>query len=60
MCQHLPLQDPPNFFPNWDFWLENTPSGNSALEHFFGQQPLVPLLLSPPFFLLSFWGPPPC
>jgi hypothetical protein len=24
MYQHLPLQDPPKIYPNWDFWFEKT------------------------------------
>jgi hypothetical protein len=26
--KHLPLQDPPKIYPNWNFWFENIPSGN--------------------------------
>jgi hypothetical protein len=32
MYQHLPLQDPPQFYPNWDFWFENVPSGSPGEE----------------------------
>jgi hypothetical protein len=34
MYRHLQLQDPPKFYPNWDFWFENIPSGNPALPAF--------------------------
>jgi hypothetical protein len=26
--KHSPLQGPPKFTQNWDFWFENIPSGN--------------------------------
>jgi hypothetical protein len=28
MYQDFPLQDPQKIYPNWDFGLENKPSGN--------------------------------
>jgi hypothetical protein len=28
ICKHLSFQDPPKFTQNWDFWLENMPSGS--------------------------------
>jgi hypothetical protein len=29
ICQYyFPLQDPPKFTQNWDFWFENKPSGS--------------------------------
>jgi hypothetical protein len=30
--QHFPFQSPLKFYPNWDFWFENKPSGNPAHE----------------------------
>jgi hypothetical protein len=34
--QNLPTSSiarPYKMYPNWDFWFENIPSGNPALEH---------------------------
>jgi hypothetical protein len=30
--KQLPLQDPPKLYTNFDFWFENIPSGNPALQ----------------------------
>jgi hypothetical protein len=39
--QCFPFQGPPKFYPNWEFWFENMPSGNpgwsdgSLSQHYF-------------------------
>jgi hypothetical protein len=33
MDQNLPLQDPPKFTQNLDFWFENKPSGNPVEDY---------------------------